>query len=121
MADDLSKLTRDELNAKADELGLEGAADFPNKAELIAAMEALAGADPDGESDDSDPDDQEPEDAEGDEPAEGTPYRVLKAITVDTGQTFMPGDEIVIDASWPARRAKQLVEQKFLAPMGDAS
>lgn len=51
----------------------------------------------------------------------GESYRVLKAITVDTGQTYMPGDEIVIDASWPARRAKQLVEQKFLAPMGDAS
>lgn len=51
----------------------------------------------------------------------GESYRVLKAITVDTGQTYMPGDEIVIDASWPARRAKQLVEQKFLAPIGDAS
>lgn len=50
----------------------------------------------------------------------GATYRVLKAITVDTGQTYMPGDTIVIDASWPARRAKQLVEQKFLAPEGDA-
>ena len=59
-------------------------------------------------------------DQEAQTPA-GESYRVLKAITVDTGQTFMPGDEIVIDASWPARRAKQLVEQKFLAPMGDAS
>jgi hypothetical protein len=62
----------------------------------------------------------EPEAKEQEPAAKGETYRVLKAITVDTGQTYMPGETIEIDATWPARRAKQLVEQKFLAPQGDA-
>lgn len=115
MSDDLSKLTRDELNTMADELGVADAAALSTKADVIAAIaEIEVATDPDPAVDpDADPESDT-------DPVEGTSYRVLKAITVDSGQTYMPGDSIVIDATWPARRAKQLVEQKFLAPEGDA-
>jgi hypothetical protein len=49
-------------------------------------------------------------------------YRVLRAITVDNGQTLMPGEVITPGADWPFHRARQLVEQGSLlalAPSDD--
>jgi hypothetical protein len=40
---ELERLTRDELNARADELGIDGAA-LPNKAAVVAAIAQAEGA-----------------------------------------------------------------------------
>ena len=50
---------------------------------------------------------------------EAETYRVLKAFTLDDGQTLMPGEKFSPGEvkQWPARRSKQLVEQKFLRPI----
>lgn len=106
MSDDLSKLTRDELNNYAGELGMPDAAEYPNKADLIAAIEAATEPDADAAADD----DAEPE-------PEGQKYEVLKAVTDDEGRTYMPGETFVPGAGFPSRRPKQLVDQKFLRPI----
>lgn len=107
MSDDLSKMTRDELNNYAGELGLPDAAEYPNKSDLIAAIEAATA--PDNDEADAD-DDAEPEPT-------GQRYEVLKAVTDDAGQTYMPGETFVPGPGFPSRRPKQLVDQKFLRPL----
>jgi len=54
-------------------------------------------------------------DDEADDEA-GATYHVLKAFTLDDGRTVMPGDEFdpATVEKWPARRAKQMVDQKFM-------
>jgi hypothetical protein len=106
--DDLSKLSRDELNTYAGELGMADAAEYPNKAELIAAIDAATTPDaPSWEAAQAEP-----------EPAKGDTYTAIKGFTVDDGRTIMPGDTVTIDASWPARRAKQLLEQGYIKEGG---
>jgi hypothetical protein len=43
-------------------------------------------------------------------------FRVLKAFTLDDGMTVMPGEVFkpADVAKWPARRTKQMEDQKFL-------
>lgn len=50
---------------------------------------------------------------------EADSYRVLKGFTLDDGRVVMPGEKFVpADVEkWPARRSKQLVEQKYLRPI----
>lgn len=48
-------------------------------------------------------------------------FRVLKAFTLADGRTVMPGEEFTPDDSFPARRPKQLVEQKYLRPINDTA
>ena len=50
---------------------------------------------------------------------EADSYRVLKAFTLDDGRTVMPGEksEPASVEKWPARRSKQLVDQKYLRPI----
>jgi hypothetical protein len=50
---------------------------------------------------------------------EADSYRVLKAFTLDDGRTVMPGEKFVPGdvEKWPARRSKQLVDQKYLRPI----
>lgn len=52
-----------------------------------------------------------------DESIAATRFLVLKAITLADGRTVMPGEEFVPDETFPARRPKQLVEQKYLRPI----
>lgn len=114
--DDLKGMTRDELNDVAGERGIADAASYPNKADLIAAIESLP-EDPDAPVG-SEPTDDEPvlgEMAES-EPS-GQRYTVLKAITVEDGKTYMPGEEFVPGPDFPSRRPKQLVDQHFLRPL----
>jgi len=114
--DDLKGMTRDELNDYAGERGIADAASYPNKAELLAALEAAPAQD-DAADDNTDaaPDDVADDDAE---PAKaGTRYEVLKAVTDDDGRTYMPGEEFVPGSGFPARRPQQLVDQKFLRPL----
>lgn len=115
---DYQKMTRDELNNVAGERGIADAASYPNKAELIAAIEAApdtapdAAADTDAETPEADAadDDAEPEQS-------GQRYEVLKAVTDDEGRTYMPGEEFVPGSGFPSRRPQQLVDQKFLRPI----
>lgn len=46
-------------------------------------------------------------------------YRVLKGFTLDDGRVVMPGEKFVPGdvEKWPARRSKQLVDQKYLRPI----
>lgn len=57
--------------------------------------------------------------AEAEDKDEAEHYRVLKAFTIDDGQTLMPGEKFAPGEveNWPARRTKQLVDQKFLRPI----
>lgn len=50
---------------------------------------------------------------------EADSYHVLKAFTLDDGRTVMPGETFTPGdvEKWPARRSKQLVEQKYLRPI----
>lgn len=44
-------------------------------------------------------------------------FHVVKALTVGSGQTYMPGDTLEIadgDPDWPERRPAQLVKQGYL-------
>lgn len=102
--DDLSKLTRDELNAYAGELGLPDAAEYANKADLIAAIDAATAPD-------------EPTEEPAAEPT-GDTYVAIKGFTLGDGTVVMPGDPVTIDASWPDRRAKQLLEQGYIKEGG---
>lgn len=107
-APDLSTMTRAELNAHATEQGIENPEGYANKGELIAALSGEGAGDGDGEA----------------PAAEPMRFRVLKAVTLDDGRTVMPGESLEIapdDASWPARRPKQLVGQKYLRPMNDTA
>ena len=109
--DDLNKLSRDELNTYAGELGMADAAEYPNKAELIAAIEAATTPDAEADATDDEP-------KTGVEPAKaGQRYQVLKAVTDEEGRTYMPGEEFTPGSGFPSRRPKQLVEQKFLRPL----
>lgn len=113
--DDLKGMTRDELNDVAGERGIADAASYPNKAELIAAIEAAP--EPETAPDaDQDADDTEPTTGAEPEPS-GQRYTVLKAITVEDGKTYMPGEEFVPGPDFPSRRPKQLVDQHFLRPL----
>jgi hypothetical protein len=114
------KMTRDELNNVAGERGIADAASYPNKAELIAAIEAAPEPDaaPDGDADSDTGDDAGSEDEPESAPEKtGQRYQVLKAVTDEDGRTYMPGDEFVPGAGFPSRRPKQLVDQKFLRPL----
>jgi hypothetical protein len=102
---DLTAKTRAELNDIAGELGLPDAAEFPNKADLITAIEAKQA-------------ETAPEEAE-EEPAKGAQYRVLKAFTLNSGQTVMPGDTVTPEKDWPERRPGQLVKQGYLNALED--
>lgn len=105
----LHSMTRAELEQHAADLGVEEPGGYPNKDALIDAISerhyALvgeAGVEAEAEAD----------------PANSERYRVLKAITLADGSTVMPGEEIDLSGpEWPARRAKQLVDQKYLRPL----
>lgn len=58
--------------------------------------------------------------AEGEDTDASDSFRVLKAFTLDDGMTIMPGEKFSPGdvEKWPARRTKQLVEQKYLRPIG---
>ena len=62
---------------------------------------------------------QDAQTAKSEETEQADAYRVLKAFTLDDGMTVMPGEKFVPGdvAKWPARRSKQLVEQKYLRPI----
>lgn len=47
-------------------------------------------------------------------------FRVLKAFTLDDGRTVMPDEEFSPSEveKWPARRSKQMVDLKYLRPIG---
>lgn len=112
-------MTRAEMNDYAAAHGIADAEGFANKDDLATAIEAGAeagkpaetagdGSDASAGGDGEAPASEEPD-------RTGARYRVLKAITVGSGQTYMPGEEIEVGGEdWPARRAKQLVEQKYI-------
>lgn len=118
-------MTRSELNDRAGELGIADAASLANKDEVIAAIEsAMMGQSTTDEENKVDvfggtEDDTEPEPESEPEKAEGDRFRVLKAFTLDDGRTVMPGEEFAPGdiEKWPARRSKQMVDQKYLRPM----
>ena len=123
---DVHKMTRDELNNYAGELGIADAAELANKDEVIAAIEA-ANDDQDTQPTDDDDTDAAPDDEPADdadaapddaqpEPS-GQTYEVLKAVTDDEGRTYMPGEQFTPGSGFPSRRPKQLVDQKFLRPL----
>jgi hypothetical protein len=115
---DYQRMTRDELNAYAGEVGIVDAAAYPNKADLLAAIDAAL-SDADAASAAALASDAEPNDQSGDaEPEQsGTRYEVLKAVTDDEGRTYMPGEHFVPGSGFPSRRPKQLVDQKYLRPL----
>ena len=114
--DDLTKMSRDELNNYAGEPGMADAAEYPNKAELIAAIEAATTPDDVADNNtDATPDDAADDDAEPEQ--SGTRYEVLKAVTDEDGRTYMPGDVFTPGSGFPSRRPQQLVDQKFLRPL----
>jgi len=116
----LRSMTRAELDAFATERGIADPAGFPNKDALIEAIEAAPEAgDEAGDADGG----EEAEGAEGEKESAptkaGDRYRVLKGFTLDDGRTVMPDEEFAPEAgSFPARRVKQMVEQKYLRPIG---
>jgi hypothetical protein len=126
-------MTRADLNAYAAECGVDDPEGYANKEELAAAVEASMGkpaATDDGDSADSgDGDGDASSGDDGDDPGDPNAddtevptadrYRVLKAFTLDDGRTVMPGEvfEPADVTPWPARRTKQLTEQKYLRPM----
>ena len=116
--DDLTKMSRDELNNYAGGLGMADAAEYPNKAELIAAIEAATTPD-DAADDDTDaaPADADAADDDAEPEQTGTRYEVLKAVTDEDGRTYMPGEEFTPGSGFPSRRPQQLVDQKFLRPL----
>jgi hypothetical protein len=115
---DFQKMTRDELNDYASGHGVADAANYANKAELIAALEAAPGQD-DVTDDTTDGDDAESGESDDDAESEqsGQRYEVLKAVTDEDGRTYMPGEQFVPGSGFPSRRPKQLVDQKFLRPL----
>jgi hypothetical protein len=118
---DVTRMTRAELNDYAGGLGIADAAEMANKDEVMAAIDAaLAEHDdaPDDGADDNNTDAESDADADAAEPEQsGTRYEVLKAVTDDDGRTYMPGEEFAPGPGFPSRRPKQLVDQKFLRPL----
>lgn len=121
-APNLHGMTRDELNDHAGGLGIADAADrsvYPTKDDLIAAIEAKQAEAADAEAPSDEAGDGGEESPAPEAGTNAARYRVLKAITDGDGRTWMPGEEIDLSGpEWPARRAKQLEEQKYLRPIG---
>lgn len=44
-------------------------------------------------------------------------FRVMRAVQLTAGETTMPGTIVEQGADWPYRRAKQFVDQGYLAPI----
>ena len=118
---DVTRMTRAELNDYAGGLGIADAAEMANKDEVMAAIDAALADQDDAADDNTDaaPDDNTDDAADDNaEPAKaGTRYEVLKAVTDDDGRSYMPGEEFVPGSGFPARRPQQLVDQKFLRPL----
>jgi hypothetical protein len=118
----IRRMRRDELNAHAAERGVENPADYPNIDALADAVEALDAATaptaPTAAEEEAEEEGGGEPEPEPDRPAPaGQRYRVLKAVTDEDGRTWMPGEEFVPDPRFPARRPKQLVDQKYLRPI----
>lgn len=115
--DETKGMTRAELNDYAGELGIADAAEMANKDEVIAAIEAELSnnpePNPDAEYEDAD---SEPTTGAESEPARQR-YFLLKAVTVEDGTTYMPGESVAFGPAFTSRRLSQLVDQKFLRPL----